>query len=675
MTKAFFAFRRQILLCYLVCFCSAINASHFEIPPAQTGVLVCTLPVGYSTTVNNITTSGAKLNLNNVSGFVAYEWRYREIYTSAWSTQSTTTNTITLAGLPSPVTFEWQFRVKCSDGTWTAWTNGAGFRTNENPLCVAPKNLAVSNITQNTVTFNWNVVPGALSYNILFLNNGTWSTLSTGITSNLWSIYGLNAGSNYQWKVEAICASNIKSTSTIATFQTAAGINCTSGTAKSTTAITPGISWGYQSGLAGGQYSIFNVTKGVTYTFSCCTQDGGAQGFDSQLSIRNDVNNGLIAFSEDACGTAPKIVWQAGFTGKIRVLVTKKSCLTDTRTCTLAYRVGTTECVAPSGLMAKNITQNTVTLSWNAASGAKSYIVQFYNGAWKDYYLTGTELNFYGLSPNNTYYYRVFTVCSDDKLIASSILSFATPTVTGCTGGSQYPSTALTPVAQWKSQQGVSAFTMCAQEGGYVAGFDAQLSLLSTANTLLAFSEDATGCATAPKITWQSNFNGQVRLLMTKKTCQLQASNNTIVYGTGTYSSTPLQSNDAETGKAISAYTNISASQWADGLPIEVPTDQAQSILFTDQGIKSHLSYANHIIIAPNPVNGGSDFTISLTDPSLTIRDIEVFNNYGTSMGTGRTALSTDQIVVLTDNWPVGMYFVRVNTNRGITTKKILVIK
>ncbi|MEI6410029.1 MAG: T9SS type A sorting domain-containing protein [Bacteroidota bacterium] len=297
----------------------------------------CYLPANYTTSVTNITSNSAKLNLNNVSGYASYEWHYKPNNSSSWTTASSTTNTITITGLASSTLYNWQVRVKCTNGTWSNWINGLNFTTLSNVSCTAPTGLSTSNITQNTATFTWGTVSGA-TYIVQFYN-GTWSNLGGAISGNTMNVYGLWANSTYQWRVVAICSNGQQNTSSTVTFSTPYVTNCTGGAQYPTNSLTPASSWQYQPNVWGGKYCVVNVQAGVTYTFSYCSINGALLNFDGQLSLRT-TSDQLIAFSDDYCGIAPKIIWTSNFTGQIRLLLSKYSCSTQNTNSTLAYRIG-----------------------------------------------------------------------------------------------------------------------------------------------------------------------------------------------------------------------------------------------------------------------------------------------------------------------------------------------
>ncbi|MBK0402561.1 T9SS type A sorting domain-containing protein [Adhaeribacter sp. BT258] len=87
-----------------------------------------------------------------------------------------------------------------------------------------------------------------------------------------------------------------------------------------------------------GEHAVCSVTAGVTYQWSLCAIDGGATGYDAELTLLNNSTNALICYSDDFCGLDPKIGWTATFTGTVKIRVTEGNCGTNTFGTTLVWR-------------------------------------------------------------------------------------------------------------------------------------------------------------------------------------------------------------------------------------------------------------------------------------------------------------------------------------------------
>lgn len=78
----------------------------------------------------------------------------------------------------------------------------------------------------------------------------------------------------------------------------------------------------------GGEYSVYNVTAGETYTWTTC--GGGA--WDTQLTLFTGATcgTGLIEYNDDDCGLQSTITWTATFTGQVNLLISQYNCQWNT---------------------------------------------------------------------------------------------------------------------------------------------------------------------------------------------------------------------------------------------------------------------------------------------------------------------------------------------------------
>lgn len=99
-----------------------------------------------------------------------------------------------------------------------------------------------------------------------------------------------------------------------------------------------------------GEWARYNVIAGNTYEWSLCATDGAFSPLDMQLTLRRDDNLALLCYSDDVCGTNPKITWTATFTGVVRVQTNEFNCasyfLFSLFDLTLRFRCSS--CVAPA---------------------------------------------------------------------------------------------------------------------------------------------------------------------------------------------------------------------------------------------------------------------------------------------------------------------------------------
>ncbi|MCZ2356047.1 MAG: GEVED domain-containing protein [Bacteroidia bacterium] len=106
---------------------------------------------------------------------------------------------------------------------------------------------------------------------------------------------------------------------------------CQGGSAYNTIPINITTTWTAYNDIWGGEYLRFNATAGVVYEFSLCSTDGGANTFDTEISLNSDAGVYLGVYNDNAtgCGTASKFSWACPTTGVYRILVSQPSCTSN----------------------------------------------------------------------------------------------------------------------------------------------------------------------------------------------------------------------------------------------------------------------------------------------------------------------------------------------------------
>jgi GH25 family lysozyme M1 (1,4-beta-N-acetylmuramidase) len=83
-----------------------------------------------------------------------------------------------------------------------------------------------------------------------------------------------------------------------------------------------------------GNYTLFNVTSGDTYEWTYCSDFGGSQAWDAELTLFNNATGATLCYQNNCgrstCSTAPYIRWTASFTGIVKLLTTVSGCGTNT---------------------------------------------------------------------------------------------------------------------------------------------------------------------------------------------------------------------------------------------------------------------------------------------------------------------------------------------------------
>jgi hypothetical protein len=91
--------------------------------------------------------------------------------------------------------------------------------------------------------------------------------------------------------------------------QCAGGVQFPAGTFTPTTTFTAATNVSYA-----GEYVIWNVFKGSTYTWSTCSAVGGNALYDSELTLLDGSGTTVLDHSDDYCDDDAQITWTATYT-------------------------------------------------------------------------------------------------------------------------------------------------------------------------------------------------------------------------------------------------------------------------------------------------------------------------------------------------------------------------
>jgi len=151
------------------------------------------------------------------------------------------------------------------------------------PSCGTPGGLSVTNLTTTQATLNWNVVNGATGYNVELrtVGNSNWFSFQENpFSNNAVNVSGLAEGTEYEFRVQAVCNQSPGVFSNAFSFRTAGRDNPVGNACVSYNDL-------YLTFSEGGDcqnnpltaefevwtneaYGIANCVPGQTYTFSIC---------------------------------------------------------------------------------------------------------------------------------------------------------------------------------------------------------------------------------------------------------------------------------------------------------------------------------------------------------------------------------------------------------------------
>jgi len=166
----------------------------------------CGDPAGLTNTTP--TETSTTVSWNAVSNAIGYDVDYKTNASSTWINAATgTTNlSVDLTGLTAGTLYNWRVRANCSGGAGN-YIQSSFTTALPPPPCGDPIGLSNTTPTQTSTTVSWNVVSGAIGYDVDYKTNAssTWINAATGTSNLSVDLTGLTAGTLYNWRVRANC--------------------------------------------------------------------------------------------------------------------------------------------------------------------------------------------------------------------------------------------------------------------------------------------------------------------------------------------------------------------------------------------------------------------------------------------------------------------------------------
>ena len=297
---------------------------------------------------------------------------------------------------------------------------------------------------------------------------------------------------------------------------------------------SPEENWRYLL-LYSNEYAVFSVTSGTQYHWSLCAEHGASTSYDSELTLRRADNNQAIAYGDQECDDDARISWVADFTGEVKLVVTKYTCSSDRIVTRLAYKSGKLEIpyaeavpsnvsVGPAeGRASFDIVSNTnwalvknvewLKLSQEQGRGNATVYMNYPPAAGSDQDGKITGYTQYG--SDFSFYFYQFDYCNSTKHSGTGTPENYWQYIE-CIEPGNY---AVFPVAFGERYH----WSLCPAHGAE-APYTSQLTLRKLSDdTFVAFSELDCETGNDALITWEANFTGHVKLVVTKSHCQSQS--------------------------------------------------------------------------------------------------------------------------------------------------------
>jgi GH25 family lysozyme M1 (1,4-beta-N-acetylmuramidase) len=122
-----------------------------------------------------------------------------------------------------------------------------------------------------------------------------------------------------------------------------------------------------------GNWTLFDVTSGDTYEWTYCSNYGGLQEWDAELTLFDNSDQSPLCYANNCgltgCPNAPYIRWTATFTGVVRLLTTVSGCTTNTGSpySTLVWRDASGS--ASTTILGIDVSNWQGTINWTEVAG------------------------------------------------------------------------------------------------------------------------------------------------------------------------------------------------------------------------------------------------------------------------------------------------------------------
>ena len=242
-----------------------------------------------------------------------------------------------VTGLHADTTY--QFKVGATNASGTTWSSVMSVLT----FPAAPS-VSAAELNTSMISLTWTSEPGAALYSIEVEENGDWVSLQhLGSSHTAYTVYGLSAGTAYNFRVGASDASGTSWGYSATAYTTPAAPTLTA-IAKSDSSIA--LSWNRVTGANG--YTV-SVSSGGTVIQTISM--GSTQTSDTLDNLKPDTT---YTFQVAASNSSGK---------------------------TLSSAVTVTTLVVPPTLSARVVSPTQVDLSWNRVAGATDYVIEDWDAA------------------------------------------------------------------------------------------------------------------------------------------------------------------------------------------------------------------------------------------------------------------------------------------------------
>lgn len=458
---------------------------------AKTVVLKDTSPLGVPQNVSATADStSVTVGFSAVTRATSYDILFDNIVYSVASTSKKFT------GLKAKTTHTYAVRAKNSTMTGE-YSSTKSIMTSAQALAV-PANIQKT-ATETSATISWGAVSGATGYDIQF--NGT----TYRVTATSKTFTGLTAGKAYSFAVRSVNADTSSAYTSSVNVTTPPNAPTTVSAVSTETSVT--VSWNAVSGASGYTISFNNIkyqaassatskvfsglTANTSYSYQVCSRSVDGEGAYSSAKTIKTLEKGLTTptgVSHQSTDSSVVVSWSAvsgsagydvlfngrtyattGTSKEITGLLANTTYSYQVRSKSAGGSVGEYSDVksvktTPKAPSSTSMTadEKSVTVSWEAVSGATSYDLLF-NG--KVYRVTGTSQTVTGLSANTSYSYQVRVNNGDGSSVYGSAKTVKTAPTAPTSPTATAASNSVT--LKWSAVSGAVSYDLLFNEKAY----------------------------------------------------------------------------------------------------------------------------------------------------------------------------------------------------------------
>ena len=566
--------------------------------------LPCNAPTGlYS---GNITTSTAAVGWGVTPFITTTIIEYKPSTALTWNAAGTTTGSFyNITGLAAGTLYDWRVQTVCGGGNSTFVQ--AQFTTQANAvICNAPAGLSSAATAADWAKVSWAAVSGALNYTVEYQPAGAanWTSAAANTAAASGTITGLAASTTYNWRVRTNCTggSSAYTQAQFTTLAAAAPCNAPSLSAPLVSSSLATVSWAAVSGA---------LSYDVEYKPASSTTWISVVQATTNLSVNI---SGLTASS--AYDYRVRSNCSSGSSG-----------YTQTQ-----FNTGSASCNSPSGLNSSGVSNTSVTVGWDAVSGASNYEVHYKPVSVTNWGLAAiitvptNTANISGLTGATVYDWRVRTLCPAGGSSNYVIAQFSTSAAT-CTAPSNLTVSGTSSSGTTLNWTAVSR----------ALSYDIDYKLGSSANWVSAVTATPGSSVSISGLTASTAYDWRVRT--------------NCASGSSGYVQAQFTTNSQAAG-CVNAYEPNELQGTAASITVNLPV--SASI-----GSSIDIDYYSFV------VSSNSSLNITLSNvPATQDYDLYLYNVSGTVIGSSTAGPGASETIALA-NQQAGTYYIRVAGYNG----------